>query len=157
MTRGPVISEPHRMVMRVYYEDTDAAGIVYYANYLKFAERGRTEMLRNLGFGHRRMREETGVAFTVRRCAVDYRAPARLDDLLTVETHIDAIGGATLSLRQLVRRDDDTLATLDVLVACAGDNGRARRIPPALRAALTGRIALPSTPASAMPIVVKTP
>jgi acyl-CoA thioester hydrolase len=146
-------TEPHRMAMRVYYEDTDAAGIVYYANYLKFAERGRTEMLRSLGFGHRKMREETGVVFTVRRCAVEYHAPARLDDLLTVETRIEAIGGATLALRQLVSRDTDTLATLDVLVACAGDNGRARRVPPELRALLAGK----TKPSPSPSIVQKTP
>src|SRR5205814_7151467 len=116
------------------------------------AERGRTEMMRALGFAHSELRKETGVVFTVRRCTVEYHAPARLDDLLTVETRIEAIAGATLSLRQLVSRDVDTLATLDVLVACAGDNGRARRVPPELRAVLTG-LAEPSlTP----PIVQKT-
>ena len=70
------------MKLRVYYEDTDAAGIVYYANYLKFVERGRTEMMRALGFAHSGIAAETGTAFTVRRLSADYRAPARLDDLL---------------------------------------------------------------------------
>src|SRR4051794_32891861 len=70
------------MPLRVYYEDTDAAGIVYYANYLKFAERGRTEMMRELGFAHSEIAKEIGTLFTVRRCSIDYRAPARLDDAL---------------------------------------------------------------------------
>src|SRR6266487_2207381 len=75
----------HSMPLRVYYEDTDAAGIVYYANYLKFAERGRTEMMRALGFAHSSIRAETGTVFTVRRLSADYRSPARLDDALTVD------------------------------------------------------------------------
>ena len=96
-----------RMPLRVYYEDTDAAGIVYYANYLKFAERGRTEMMRELGFAHSGIAAETGIVFTVRRLSADYRLPARLDDLLSVETRIVEIGGATLLLDQRVCRDGD--------------------------------------------------
>ena len=126
----------HSMPLRVYYEDTDAAGIVYYANYLKFAERGRTEMMRQLGFAHSRIAEETGVLFTVRRCSADYRAAARLDDALSVDTRIVEIGAATLSLDQQIRRGDETIVALDVLVACIGRDGRPRRVPPALRAAL---------------------
>ncbi|MBV9016484.1 MAG: tol-pal system-associated acyl-CoA thioesterase, partial [Alphaproteobacteria bacterium] len=120
----------HRMPLRVYYEDTDAAGIVYYANYLKFAERGRTEMMRELGFAHRQIAEEIGTLFTVRRCSVDYSSPARLDDALTVDTRIVEIGGATLLLDQQIRRDDHTLVQIDVLLACIGPDGRPRRLPP---------------------------
>lgn len=130
-------AEPHRMALRVYYEDTDAAGIVYYANYLKFAERGRTEMMRRLGFDHSRMRAETGLLFAVRRCTVEYRGAARLDDALDVETRVDRIAGATLSLHQWVSRGGEVLADLAVLVACIGENGRPRRVPAELRAALT--------------------
>ena len=126
----------HSMPVRVYYEDTDAAGIVYYANYLKFAERGRTEMMRDLGFAHSEIAGDTGIVFTVRRCAADYRAAARLDDMLTVETRIQEIGAATLSLDQQIRRDGETIVALDVLVACVGRDGRPRRVPPGLRAAL---------------------
>ncbi|HEX5455574.1 MAG TPA: tol-pal system-associated acyl-CoA thioesterase [Stellaceae bacterium] len=134
-TAAPV----HAMPLRVYYEDTDAAGIVYYANYLKFAERGRTEMMRELGFAHSGIAAEIGTLFTVRRLAADYRAPARLDDLLSVETRIVAIGGATLALDQQIRRDGDTLVAIDMLVACIGRDGRPRRVPPGLRAALVAR------------------
>jgi acyl-CoA thioester hydrolase len=144
----------HAMPLRVYYEDTDAAGIVYYANYLKFAERGRTEMMRSLGFEHSRVFEETGIAFAVRRLSADYRAAARLDDTLTVETTVEAIGAATLSLDQQIRRDGDTLVALDVLVACVGRDGRPRRLPPGLRAALACQGHLP---VSSPPIVQKTP
>ena len=110
----------HSMPLRVYYEDTDAAGIVYYANYLKFAERGRTEMMRALGFAHSGIAAETGIVFTVRRLTADYRQPARLDDLLSVETRIVEIGGATLLLDQRICRDGAVLVALDVLVACVG-------------------------------------
>jgi acyl-CoA thioester hydrolase len=122
--------------VRVYYEDTDAAGMVYHANYLRFAERGRTEMLRRIGFGQRRLREESGVGFAVRRCAVDYRAPARLDDALTVETRVVDAGAATLTMRQEIRRDSEIIVAVDVLVACIGREGRPRRLPIALRRAL---------------------
>src|SRR4051794_2146417 len=83
----------HSMKLRVYYEDTDASGIVYHANYLKFAERGRTEMMRALGFAHSGIAAETGIVFTVRQVSADFRLPARLDDLLNVETRIAEIGG----------------------------------------------------------------
>jgi acyl-CoA thioester hydrolase len=79
---------PHELAVRVYYEDTDAAGIVYHANYLKFAERGRTELLRSLGFDHRRLAQAHGLVFAVARCAIDFMRPARLDDLLHVRTEV---------------------------------------------------------------------
>ena len=131
----------HSMELRVYYEDTDAAGIVYYANYLKFAERGRTEMMRELGFAHSEIAKEIGTLFTVRRCSIDYRAPARLDDALSVQTRVVEIGGATLLLDQQIRRDEEILVQIDMLVACIGRDGRPRRVPTGLRAAL---ITLPS-------------
>jgi acyl-CoA thioester hydrolase len=143
----------HTMPLRVYYEDTDGAGIVYYANYLKFAERGRTEMMRGLGFAHSRIHEETGIIFTVRRLAADYLAPARLDDLLTVATRIVEIGGATLLLDQKICRDGTVLVALDVLVACVGRDGRPRRVPAGLRAALNLPAQFSVTPS----IVQKTP
>jgi acyl-CoA thioester hydrolase len=125
--------------IRVYYEDTDAGGVVYHANYLRFAERGRTEFLRSLGHSHTRAREESGVAFVVRRCTADFRVPARLDDALTVVTSVEAVRGALLRLRQDIRRGDDLLVGLDVEVACIGPEGRARRLPPALRAMLLSK------------------
>jgi acyl-CoA thioester hydrolase len=127
----------HTLKLRVYYEDTDAAGMVYHANYLKFAERGRSEMLRSLGFGHRRLGQESGIGFAVRRCAVDYLAPARLEDALTVDTRLAGIGAATLTVHQQIRRDGELLVDLDILVACIGRDGRPRRLPSALRAVLT--------------------
>ena len=132
-----MIGKPHTLPLRVYYEDTDAAGIVYHANYLKFAERGRSEMLRGLGFGHRRLGQESGVGFAVRRCSVDYIAPARLEDALTVDTTLEGVGAATLNVHQQIRRDGELLVSIDMLVACIGRDGRPRRLPSALRAALS--------------------
>jgi acyl-CoA thioester hydrolase len=136
MSAPPESGMTHSMTLRVYYEDTDAAGIVYYANYLKFAERGRTEMMRALGFAHSRIVVETGTIFTVRRLSADYRGPARLDDALTVDTRVLDIGGATVLLDQKIRRDGAVLVALELLVACVGHDGRPRRVPAGLRAAL---------------------
>src|SRR5690242_20803295 len=97
----------HRQAIRVYFEDTDAAGIVYYANYLKFAERARTDMLRDLGISHAEMMKRDGLVLVVRRCEIDYLKPARLDDLLTVETTVVELGAASADLRQRVLRDGD--------------------------------------------------
>jgi acyl-CoA thioester hydrolase len=113
--------------------------MVYHANYLKFAERGRSEMLRSLGFPHRKLGAENAVGFAVRRCAIEYLAPARLEDDLTVVTTLTGFGAATLHARQQIRRDDQLLADLDVVVACIGRDGRPRRIPAALRQALAER------------------
>jgi acyl-CoA thioester hydrolase len=126
----------HSFPLRVYYEDTDAAGMVYHANYLKFAERGRSEMLRSLGFPHRKLGAEHGVGFAVRRCAIEYLAPARLEDDLTVVTTLTGVGAATLQAKQQIRRDDRLLVDLDIVVACIGRDGRPRRIPVALRQVL---------------------
>ena len=127
------MSAVHTLPVRIYYEDTDAAGIVYYPNYLRFAERARTEFLRDIGFDHIRLAREERMHFVVRSCAVDYLRPARLDDALTVETHISAIAGARLDLRQIVTRDAETLVEIDIRLACMGPDGRPVRLPAALR------------------------
>lgn len=136
MSKAALPGLAHTMKLRVYYEDTDASGVVYHANYLKFAERGRTEMMRAFGFEHSGIAAATGAVFTVTRAAADYRSPARLDDLLEIETRIVEIGGARLLLDQRVCRDGAILVALEIVVACVGRDGRPRRIPPALRTAL---------------------
>jgi acyl-CoA thioester hydrolase len=123
---------PHVFALRVYYEDTDAGGVVYYANYLRFAERARTEMLRQAGIGQQALLEGDGLGFTVRRCAIEYLKPARLDDLLDVLTQVVEARGARLRLAQTVRRASDDLARLDVEIACVDRAGRPRRLPDAL-------------------------
>jgi acyl-CoA thioester hydrolase len=134
MPAGPTAT--HRQTIRVYFEDTDAAGIVYYANYLKFAERARTDMLRDLGVSHAEMMKRDGLVLVVRRCEVDYLRPAKLDDLLTVETTAAKLGGASVELLQRVLRAEEVLAELKVLVVCIGQDGRPARIPDYVRGAI---------------------
>lgn len=114
-------------LIRVYYEDTDAAGIVYYAGYLRFIERGRTEFLRTLGHDQNQLMRE-GVAFAVRSLSAEYLLPARLDDLLTVETSIAHLGRAQLSFHQRVLRGEDLLLDAKIRIACI-DPARGKPIP----------------------------
>jgi len=133
---GRIIDGVHHFPLRVYYEDTDAAGIVYYANYLKFAERARTEMMRCCGVDQERLRRETGIVLVVRRAIVDFLAPARLDDELVVRTRLVAHAGATLEVAQEVERADRPLVRLENRIACLGAGLRPTRLPPALVAAV---------------------
>jgi acyl-CoA thioester hydrolase len=122
--------------LRVYYEDTDAGGIVYYANYLKFIERARTEALLALGLSQTALRERHGILFVVRDVAVRYLAPARLEDQLVVTTRVGAIEGVCIGMGQDVLRDGLVLAKCRVGLACVGPGGRPVRVPAAVAAAL---------------------
>ena len=125
----------HVFPVRVYFEDTDSSGIVYHANHLRYAERARTEMLRLSGHGQRTMFEELGLGFSVRRCEIDYLAPAHLDDALEVHSSLTQVGGASLRLMQIIRRGETDLARLVLRVACVTREGRPARLPGTLRAA----------------------
>jgi acyl-CoA thioester hydrolase len=129
---------PHLHPVRVYYEDTDLAGVVYYANYLKFIERGRTEALRGAGVDQNRLKDELGLVFVVVRVTADWRRPAVFDDLLSVETRLARLGGASVDMAQRVLRGVETLFEAEVRMACMGRDGRAARLPADLRAALEG-------------------
>jgi acyl-CoA thioester hydrolase len=118
---------------RIYFQDTDAGGIVYHANYLHFAERARTEALREMGIPHAQMLRQHGVMFVVRHVDIDYQRPARLDDEIRVETRIIRVGGASATLRQEIWRDSESLAVLQVALACATLDGKATRMPQAWR------------------------
>jgi acyl-CoA thioester hydrolase len=134
---GAIEDGVHRLALRVYYEDTDAGGIVYHANYLKFAERARTEMLRCLGLDHVALRARHGVTFTVHRLSADFLAPARLDDRLVVATRLLRRERATLELEQRVAAADGRLlARLEVRLALLTADLRVARPPPELRRAL---------------------
>lgn len=124
-------NHPHRFSCRVYYEDTDFGGIVYYANYLKFIERARSEWVRELGLDQRAMKAE-GVVFAVRRVEADYLRPAVFDDLLDVTTQVERRGGASLTLWQEVRRGEELLFTARVVLVALGARGPVR-LPAALR------------------------
>jgi acyl-CoA thioester hydrolase len=130
--------EPHRFALRVYWEDTDAAGIVYYANYLKFIERARTEVLIAAGIRQTELRARLGVVFAVREARVRYLAPARLEDQLVVTTAIERVAGARIELRQDVLREAEPLAECLVTLACLRPDGRPARVPAEVRAAFGG-------------------
>lgn len=131
----------HVLSLRVYYEDTDAGGIVYHANYLRFMERGRTEMLRSMGHDLAAQRQASGINWTVSRLAIRYLRPARLDEALEVVTSVAALRGASLDLIQQVRRADgsgtgELLSDATLTLACMGPTGRPVRLPSDARAAL---------------------
>ena len=127
----------HRHGLRIYVEDTDAGGIVYHANYLRYAERGRSEALRVLGYPHAEMMRTEGRMFVVRRVELDYERPALLDDWITVETRTIAVAAARVRLAQTILRETLTLARICLDLACVSvAEGRPVRLPPAMRAAL---------------------
>lgn len=133
---GRIDGGVHVLPVRVYYEDTDAAGIVYYANWLRFLERGRTELLRLLGQEHSALREERGANWVVRRCTIDYLKPARLDDVVEIVTSCGDLRGASLDMIQLARRGEEILVRAELVIACMGEGGRPVRLPPHVRTAL---------------------
>lgn len=126
----------HFFPIRVYYEDTDLAGIVYYANYLRFIERARSEWVRALGIDQGRLRAERGIVFAVRRIEADYLRPARFDDALTVATRLTKASGARIGLRQEVLRAGEVLFAALVTLVCLTDQATAARIPADIRARL---------------------
>ncbi len=126
----------HRFGLRVYYEDTDLAGIVYYANYLKFIERARTEYVRALGIDQVRLRDSDGIVFAVRRVEADYLTPARFDDTLEVVTEPIAVTPARIVLVQRVERSDTLLFEARVTLVALSASGRPVRLPAEVRKAL---------------------
>lgn len=126
----------HSIPVRVYYEDTDAGGIVFYANYLKFCERGRTEYLRFCGFEHKQLRDEKGLIFVVRRLEADYLQPAHLDDELSVHTSVGEVKNASFAMRQEVTRGKTTVFGMTVWLVCINLEGRPVRLPGELKKAL---------------------
>ncbi|HXI10130.1 MAG TPA: YbgC/FadM family acyl-CoA thioesterase [Thermodesulfobacteriota bacterium] len=129
-----------RLPIRIYYEDTDCGGVVYYANYLKYFERGRTEFLRALGVSLPELREQ-GTLFVVRKAEVEYISPCRYDDLLHLETEVSSVTGATITFRHGVRKDglDREAVRGTVTLAAVGTDGRPTRLPEGLRAGLKAR------------------
>jgi acyl-CoA thioester hydrolase len=126
----------HSFPVRVYYEDTDLAGIVYYANYLKFIERGRSEWVRDCGVDQGALKADQGIVFAVRKVDADYLKPAKFDDLLQVTTELVALGGASITLRQEVWRGEERLFTAHVVMVCLHETGKPARLSPHIRAAL---------------------
>ena len=135
------MSNSHQMPIRIYYEDTDSGGIVYYANYLKYAERARTELLRTLGIESGQIMGEFGVGLVVRRCHAEYLKPAVLDDEVIIETTLQKVGGASIALRQIVTRDGCKLVQMDVELGCLHFKiGRPVSLPKNVRYALENQV-----------------
>lgn len=131
---GTVEGGVHLFPVRIYYEDTDAGGVVYYANYLRYSERARADFLAVLGIGQAKLAAEQGIAFVVRECAVRYLRSARLDDRITVRTTVRALGGATMDLAHAFLCEGECLTEMTVRVACVRD-GRPTRLPAGVREA----------------------
>lgn len=126
----------HVMPLRVYYEDTDAGGIVYHASYLRFAERGRSELLRASGADNGSLMREKGLGFVARHCSLDYIAPARLDDALEVRTRIIEARGASFTAEQDVVREGKVIVRIAIRIACVAAEGRPGPMPLSLRSTL---------------------
>lgn len=126
----------HNIDIRVYYEDTDAGGIVFYANYLKFAERGRTEYLRNLGFENKSLMDKQGIIFVVRKIEANYLTPAYLDDMLRMETGVIEMKNASFKMKQSLFRHNELIFSVDVILVCVDRTGKPVRLPDGLRTAM---------------------
>ena len=128
---GELIEHGHRLTQRVYYEDTDFSGLVYHARYLHFLERGRTDYLRCLGCEQSALvtADEEGRVFVVHRMEIDFKSPARMDDVLTITSLTEKAGGAKMVLNQEIRRGDTLLIVAKVIIAVINAKGRPRRLP----------------------------
>ncbi len=129
---GELTDAGHRMLARVYYADTDFSGVVYHARYLEYLERGRTDYLRLLGVHHSELADGKlgeSIVWVVRRMEIDFRSAARIDDVLTVETHTAEISGARVRMAQAIKRGDELLIFAKVEAALINDAGRPRRFP----------------------------
>ncbi len=126
------MTEQHNLSIRVYYEDTDMGGIVYYANYLRFIERARSDWVREIGIDQLALKAE-GIVFAVRRVEADYLAPALFDDLLDVRTHVRTLTSARMVMQQQIWRDEQMLFAAEVTIVCLNARGKPARLPAKLR------------------------
>nr|WP_298094928.1 tol-pal system-associated acyl-CoA thioesterase [uncultured Shinella sp.] len=140
---GELTEAGHRLVQRVYYEDTDFSGVVYHARYLHFLERGRTDYLRLLGVEQGSLvleEDREGLVFVVHRMEIDFKAPARMDDILTIQTATEKAGGAKMILNQEIRRGEQLLIAARVIIAVINSAGRPRRLPEGLAAKFLAKV-----------------
>lgn len=145
---GELTADGHRLVQRVYYEDTDFSGFVYHARYLHFMERGRTDYLRCLGVEQGSLvieGDSEGLMFVVHRMEIDFKAPAKMDDIVTILTRTEKAGGAKMVLQQEVRRGDQILIAAKVVIAVVNAKGRPRRLPDGLAQQFLQRASMPES------------
>jgi acyl-CoA thioester hydrolase len=139
---GRIDGDHHELPVRIYYEDTDFSGVVYHANYLKYFERGRSEYMRLIGVHHHQLAAlEAPLAFAVSSIHIKYLTPARIDDLVSVKSRLNAVRGASFSLDQWVEREGKKLAEAQVQVVCIDLKGRPKRLPKDLQAAIKAQVA----------------
>ncbi|MCJ8509083.1 tol-pal system-associated acyl-CoA thioesterase [Rhizobium lemnae] len=137
---GEIIEGQHRLQQRVYYEDTDFSGLIYHARYLHFLERGRTDYLRCLGCEQSKLIgfDEEGLVFVVHRMEIEFKSPARMDDVVTILTRTEKAGGAKMVLSQEIRRGETLLIQAKVIIAIINRLGRPRRLPEGLARSFNG-------------------
>jgi len=149
---GAFLDGVHQIEFPVYYEDTDAGGVVYYANYLRFAERGRTEALHLAGIDHVALMEQHGIWFVARRCVIDYLKPGRLDDLLVVRTSIREMRNTSLLMRQEIGKRTESgiedIAVVDAFMVCVNSAVKPNKIPEPVRAAMLEHLPIQAEPLS---------
>ena len=127
----------HSMNIRVYYEDTDLGGVVYYANYLRFIERARSEWIRELGIDQIKMRNEEKAIFVVTKIKADYLSPARFDDILTVDTKIKVVSPVRAYFYQNIFREEKVIFKAEVCVTCTSNSGKVLRLPEKIKILMT--------------------
>ena len=127
----------HSMDIRVYYEDTDLGGVVYYANYLRFIERARSEWIRDLGINQNKMRNEEQAVFVVTKLKADYLSPAHFDDMLTVDTEIEVVSPVRAYFYQNIFREDEVIFKAEVCVACTSNSGKVQCLPEKIKILMT--------------------
>ncbi len=125
----------HDFPIRIYYDDTDAGGVVYYANYLKFAERARTEYLRTLGFENSKIRDEFGIIIVVKSVEAEYLSPARLDDFLTIQTRLLSVKNTSFIMEQKAIKNETCIFKMTIVLVCVNEDGRPSKIPEAVKIA----------------------
>jgi acyl-CoA thioester hydrolase len=133
----PEPAAPHILKVRVYYEDTDAHGIVYHANYVKFSERGRTEYLRALGHDHNEIKTKYDLMLVIRHMEIDYHAPAKLDDLIEIRTSVISFGRTSINMKQDFYRGEKLLTEIKVVVVGINSKGKPIALPEELRQGFT--------------------
>ena len=140
MLEGTITNGIHHLALRVYYEDTDFSGYVYHANYLKFCERARSDLIRLLGFDQNALADgDSKTFFVIRKMNCDFLRPARFDDIVTVESRAGEMGGARFQILQKVVRGEEVLFTADVTAVLIDGRGRPKRIPAEMVAQFSGR------------------
>ena len=127
------MAKEFKYITRIYYEDTDAAGVVYYANYLKFLERARSEAIYSLGLSNKKLLDKEGVIIIVKSCNIEYKKPAKFEDEIEIISTINEVKNSSFKMRQLIKRKSDVISVADVTLVTINEKGKPVRIPNLLK------------------------